>query len=76
MSGIGGDIGQSVVNILSCYFSDAEIFGSDIHNEFFPSDIYKGIELLPPVTSSAYIERLSEYPVSYTHLTLPTSDLV
>lgn len=61
MSGIGGDIGQSVVNILSCYFSDAEIFGSDIHNEFFPSDIYKGIELLPPVTSSAYIERLSEY---------------
>lgn len=61
VSGVGSDIGQSVANILSSYYSDAEVFGSDIHNEFFPSDIYKGIKLLPRATSPAYIDRLSEY---------------
>ena len=75
VSGVGGDIGQSISNILSGYYSEAEIFGSDIHDEFFPGDIFKGIKLLPPVTSPAYIDRLSEYLVKEKiDIFIPTSE--
>ena len=75
VSGVGGDIGQSIANILSGYYCEAEIFGSDIHNDFFPGDIYKDIKLLPPVTSPAYIDRLSEYLAKEKiNIFIPTSE--
>jgi carbamoyl-phosphate synthase large subunit len=61
VSGVGGDIGQSISSILSSYYGDVEIFGSDIHSDFIQNGIYKGIKILPPVTSDAYIEHLFEF---------------
>ena len=35
ITGAGGDIGQSIAGILTAYYSDAEVYGSDIHDEIF-----------------------------------------
>jgi carbamoyl-phosphate synthase large subunit len=75
VSGAGGDIGQSISNVLTSYYDAAEVFGSDVHNEFLASNLYEQIELLPPVSSPAYIDCLSEYLVKKNiDIFIPTSE--
>ena len=61
VSGAGGDIGQSISNILASSYKDAKVFGSDIHDEFVARDLYEQIILLPAVYSPAYLDRLKSF---------------
>lgn len=75
ISGAGGDIGQSISNILNSFYSDAEVFGSDVHNEFIATGLYQKLELLPPVSSPAYLNCLSEYLIKDNiDVFIPTSE--
>lgn len=58
VSGAGGDIGQSISNILASSYKNAKVFGSDIHDEFVARDLYEQLVLLPPVSSPAYLDCL------------------
>ena len=58
VSGVGGDIGQSIANVLAEHFPDAAVFGSDIHDEFFPSDAVKTVKVIPSVSSPLYLQSL------------------
>lgn len=61
ISGAGGDIGQSISNILTSYYKDAIVFGSDIHDEFIARDIYEQTILLPSVSSPFYLDCLTRF---------------
>jgi carbamoyl-phosphate synthase large subunit len=58
VSGAGGDIGQSISNILTSSYKDSKVFGSDIHDEFVARDLYDSIILLPAVSSPTYLNCL------------------
>ena len=60
ISGAGGDIGQSIANILTSYYKDAQVVGSDIHDEFIAKKIYEQIIVLPAASSPAYLKALIE----------------
>lgn len=60
VSGAGGDIAQSISNILTSYYKDAIVFGSDIHDEFVARQLYEKILILPPVSSPTYLGSLTE----------------
>lgn len=75
VSGAGGDIGQSISNILNSYYSDSVVFGSDIHDEFLASNFYEDIKLLPPASSCSYVDCLSEYLIQKNiDVFIPTSE--
>jgi len=75
ISGAGGDIGQSIANILTSHYEDAIVFGSDIHNEFLAGGLYEQIKLLPPVSSPAYLDSLVECLVrERINVFIPTSE--
>ena len=75
VSGAGGDIGQSIANILHTYYEDAIVFGSDIHDEFLASGLYEQIKILPPVSSPAYLESLIQFLVrERINVFIPTSE--
>ncbi len=61
VSGAGGDIGQSIANIINSYYSSVEVFGSDIHDEFLLGDVFREVKTLPPVSSPLYLECLSDF---------------
>lgn len=58
VSGVGGDIGHSISNILTSYYNDAKVFGSDLHDEFVEIGLYERIILLPSVSSPTYLDCL------------------
>ena len=58
VSGVGGDIGQSIARVLADHFPNAEIVGSDIHDEFLICDAVKSLKILPSVSSTLYEESL------------------
>jgi carbamoyl-phosphate synthase large subunit len=75
VSGAGGDIGQSIANILTSHYEDAIVFGSDIHDEFLANGLYEEIKLLPPVSSPAYLDSLRECIVrERINVFIPTSE--
>ena len=60
VSGAGGDIGQSISRILSSYYQDSEVLGSDIHAEFLTGDLFARTVILPRASSPDYINGLSD----------------
>jgi len=53
----------------------------DIHNKLLQKDRYLSLQIDVTATpkhknGAMFVQTVSDYPVSYTHLTLPTSDLV
>lgn len=75
VSGIGGDIGQSIANVLINHFPGADVFGSDIHDEVIPSDGCKVIKVLPPASSSSYLAQLKNFLIAENiDVFIPTSE--
>ena len=56
VSGVGGDIGQSISRVLVDHFPQAEVLGTDIHDEFLIGDVVQSLKILPSVSSSFYEE--------------------
>ena len=75
ITGAGGDIGQSIAGILTAYYSDAEVYGSDIHDEIFLGNLYNGIKILPRASFPGYLDCLSDYLVEKKiDILIPTSE--
>lgn len=58
VSGIAGDIGISIGQILQRSVFGAGLIGCDIHSEFHASDIFRSTHILPRVGSTGYLAAL------------------
>jgi carbamoyl-phosphate synthase large subunit len=58
VSGVGSDIGQSISRILSSYYQESEVIGSDVHAEFIVDDLFDRTVILPRASSPDYINCL------------------
>ena len=60
LTGIGGDIAQSVASIIIEYYSEIKIIGTDIHlmhaGKLYTSKIYK----VPGTNSNSYLRKIKE----------------
>lgn len=75
VSGVGGDIGQSIARVLADHFPDAEVLGSDIHDEFLPCNSVKSLIILPSVSSSLYEKSLKAFlEDNHVDVFIPTSE--
>ncbi len=60
ITGIGGDLGQSISRVISESFNDIDIFGTDIGELNSASLFCKDLYLLPRADNNLYIEKLCE----------------
>lgn len=60
VSGVAGDIGISIGQILKRPGFDAGLIGCDIHSEFHAADIFQSTHILPRVSSTGYLAALRE----------------
>jgi carbamoyl-phosphate synthase large subunit len=61
VSSVGGDIAQSIIEIIANHYSDAKIYGTDLHAENAGVELLANFELSPLANSGGYISWLQSY---------------
>jgi carbamoyl-phosphate synthase large subunit len=75
VSGVASDIGLNIGRILKSSSLEVELFGSDIHGEYYADDVFSNTVTLPHVSSQNFIEEL-QYFIAKTCIDvfIPTSE--
>ena len=75
VSGVGGDIAQSITRVLRSYYPGSEVIGSDIHSEFILTDLLSKTFILPSTSSDQYLKSLVDLLQNESiDLFIPTSE--